>query len=385
MPGYKTHITWSSVAGVGLAGVARLVYNVPLHQAVFGGLLCSLGGVLPDIDSNNSRAYRRCIATISGTSVLLLANRLRDFNLEPEAVVITCVAVYFFITYVVGGVVQKFTVHRGMCHSIPFAIIASEIIFILSSGSMQLRLFKAASIFIGVLIHLMLDEFNSIRILDNSRSSPRYRNSNASYDYSNGYETDYGRRRSSYENQTRKKGRFQIVRIKRSFGTALKFIDYNRMGTTIAFYVIAAFLAYSAMGVPDFLAKMGSVDQVENQGRMAVERVKRSYPKQYELSVIKWVAENRLVLSPGQENNKKWLELQELLAIDQNKPETASTEVNDSNYSETQDNADQVPAEETVSLLDVINWNSMNQGGKETSSNTSTEEKRTINRINEAL
>ena len=156
--------------------------------------------------SNNSRAYRDACNNI-WTSVLLLANRLRDFNLEPEAVVITS-AVYFFITYVVGGVVQKFTV-QGYAVIVSLAIIVSEIIFILF-GSDALRLFKAASIFIGVLIHLMLDEFNSIRILDNSRSSPRYRNSNASYDYSNGYETDYGRRRSSYENQTRKKDDFKL-------------------------------------------------------------------------------------------------------------------------------------------------------------------------------
>ena len=364
MPGYQTHITWSSAAGVGLGCVAKLFYNVSVPQAVFGGVLCALGGVLPDIDSDTSKAYRRCITTISGTCVLLLASRLRDFNLEPEGVVTTCAAVYFFIVYVIGGVVKKMTVHRGMFHSIPFAVIAGELIFILSSGTTQLRLFKAASIVIGVLIHLTLDEINSVSVLDGGGSSSRYRNSNDaynSYDYnsSKGYGRSYGNRRTSY----RRKKRFQIVRIKNSFGTALKLIDYKHMSTTIIFYVVAAFLGHCAMGVQDFLADMGDVDQAEVHGRLAVERIKRIYPKQFDLSVVQWVAENRLVLSPGQEDNEKWRELEELLAIGDEKKDSGSIKKG-SQRSKAQDDA----TEEKVSLLDVINWDSMNNQEKEPSS-----------------
>ena len=355
MPGYQTHITWSSVAGVGLGCAAKLFYNVSIPQAVFGGVLCALGGVLPDIDSDTSKAYRRCITTISGTCVLLLASRLRDFNLEPEGVVTTCAAVYFFIVYVIGGVVKKMTVHRGMFHSIPFAVIAGELIFILSSGTTQLRLFKAASIVIGVLIHLTLDEINSVSVLDGGSGS-RYRNSNNaydSYDYnSSRYGKSYGSRRTSY----RRKKRFQIIRVKNSFGTALKLIDYKHMSTTIVFYVVAAFLGHCAMGVQDFLANMGDVDQAEVHGRLAVERIKRIYPKQFDLSVIQWVAENRLVLSPGQEDNEKWKELEELLAIGDEDKNAASTK-----KSAQPSNAQGDVEEEKVSLLDVINWDSMNK------------------------
>ncbi len=355
MPGYQTHITWSSAAGAGLGCFAKLFYDVSIPQAVFGGVLCALGGVLPDIDSDTSRAYKRCITTISGTCVLLLASRLRDFNLEPEGVVTTCAAVYFFIVYVIGGVVKKLTVHRGMFHSTPFAVIAAELIFILSSGTTQLRLFKSASIALGVLIHLTLDEINSFSVLDRGNSNNRYHSSNSAYDFYNDNSSKrYGSNGNRSKNYRRKK-RFQIIRVKSSFGTALKLIDYKHMSTTVMFYVVAAFLGHCAMGVQDFLANMGDVDQAEVHGRLAVERVKRYYPKQFDLSVIQWVAENHLVLSPGRENNEKWRELEELLVIGDDGKNKITSPTNSRRASE-QENSE----EEKVSLLDVINWDSMN-------------------------
>lgn len=390
MPGYKTHITWSSIAGIGLGCFAKLFYDVSIPQAVFGGVLCSLGGVLPDIDSDTSRAYERCITTISGASVLLLASRLSDFNLEPEGVVTACAAVYFFIIYVIGGIVKKLTIHRGMCHSIPFAIIAGEIIFILSSGSTQLRFFKAMAIVSGVMIHLLLDEMNSFDVGTGS--------SRKSSSYSNGYEDDYGyerysgsrngkygrwsygrnNRNSRGSSNSRKKRGIRVIRVKSSFGTALKLIDYKHLGTTIIFYVVAAFLGHCAMGVQDFLQKFGDVDQKEIQGHFAIERAKRLYPTQYDLSVVQWIAENNLVLRPGNKDNTKWNELQKMLAIGEDAAEKKrerkdgkktglfSTSKSDAKSKE---NAD----EEVVSLLDVINWNSLNKSEEEQSKSSNSQ------------
>ncbi len=361
MPGYKTHITWSSIAGVGLGSIAHLFYGVSLPQSIFAGALCSLGGVLPDVDSDTSRAYERCITTISGTCVLLLASRLRDFSLEPEGVVTTCAAVYFFIVYVIGAVVKKLTIHRGMCHSIPFAIIAGELIFILSAGDTELRLFKSFAIVLGVMIHLFLDEANSFAMGGSSSSSSRDRDD---YGYGNDYyeqDAHYGKRsRFGYSRNRRttrktKKRRFQPIRVKKSFGTAIKLIDYKHMGTTIIFYVVAAFLGHCAMGVQDFLQKMGDVDQAEIQGMLSVNRVKRLYPTQYDLSVVQWVAENNLVLTPGQDGNKKWTELEELLAIGAD----ANTEKSASKARSKSKNAPEEAPEDVVSLMDVINWNSL--------------------------
>ena len=344
MPGYNTHITWSSVAGVGLGLVARTVYNVSLPQAAFGGVLCALGGVLPDVDSDSSRAFQRCMSTVSGAFSLLLANRLSFFDIADEGVVMISAFAYFFIFYAIGGFVKKATAHRGMCHSIPFGVIAAEVIFILSAGSTQLRLFKAACIFFGVMIHLTLDELASVNLI---RESSPSRKSNSYYSNS------YGSNRSGYQKQNSSSS--GGMRIKKSFGTGLKLIDFNHMGTTIAFYVVAAILGQTAMHVQETLDNLGDTNSNAMRGVAAVDRVRAAYPMQYDLSVVKWVAENDLVLAPSSEDNKKWLELQDVLTISNKPPEGAAADAETG----------------AVSLLDVVNWDSVNEPNPENRESTS--------------
>ena len=88
--------------GIGLGFVAKSFYHVSLTQAAFGGVLCAMGGVLPDIDSDSSRAFQRCMTTIAGAASLLLANRLSFFPLEDEGVVIISALFYFFIYFIIG-------------------------------------------------------------------------------------------------------------------------------------------------------------------------------------------------------------------------------------------------------------------------------------------
>lgn len=312
MPGYKTHLTAGAVVGVGLGTAARFFYGVSIPQSIFGGVLCALGGVLPDVDSSSSRAFKRCFSTISGTFSLLLASRLNDFRLTPETIVMIGATAYFVIYYFVGSIVKKAAVHRGMCHSLVFGLIAGEIVFILSSGDVQLRLFKSAAIALGVLVHLTLDEINSVET------------------------SGSGSKR---------------VYLKKSFGTALKLIDYKHMRSTIAFYIAAALLGNVAMNVNDALARFEKKDVEKIRGKAAVDRVRLIYPTQFDLTAVQWVAENDLVLSPGTDDNAKWAQLQEMLAIGDDANDAGSAQAN--------------PDEKAVSLLDVVNWDSRNADKEE--------------------
>jgi len=324
MAGYRTHLTWSSTVGVGLGVCSKFCFGVSLPQSLLGSVLCALGGVLPDIDSDGSTAYRRCMGTIAGSVSIILASRLGDFIREPETVITASALAYVFIFYGIGSVVKRLTAHRGMCHSLPFGIIAAEIIFILSSGDTQLRLFKSFAIFLGVLVHLTLDEIYSFEV------------GKASLEHSN-----------------------KLVRVKKSFGTAIKLIDYQHMKSTICFYIAVIMLGQCAMDVQQIQAQMGDEAQEIIQGKQAVDRIKAAYPIPYDLSVVQWVAENGLILSPGQEENQKWQELQKLLAIGKANSEKFEEE---SETKETNSEAEETngEAEETqVSLLDVVNWNNL--------------------------
>ncbi|MBR4833330.1 MAG: metal-dependent hydrolase [Thermoguttaceae bacterium] len=333
MPGYQTHVGWSAGVGVGLASAAHLFYDVSLPQSIFGGALCALGGVLPDVDSDSSRSFQRCLSTIAGAFSLLLASRLRDFSLAAESVVMIGATAYFLIFYVGGKIVKACTVHRGMCHSLVFGLIAAEIVFILSSGDSELRLFKSASVFLGVLVHLTLDEIYSV-------------------------ETS-----GSRAGKSRSGGR--TIYLKNSFGTALKLIDYKHMQSTIAFYVAAFLLGNCALNVQSALARFENPEQRKAlQGKAAVDRVRLIYPTQFELSAVQWVAENGLILSPGAEDNPKWTELEAMLALgkkssDAEAPVAASDEsASSADAAQPREIVDASGRRRPVSLLDVVNWNS---------------------------
>ena len=55
MADFKTHIPASSLLGLGYGGAAFACYGVPWPSRVLAAGLCSLSGMLPDIDSGPGR------------------------------------------------------------------------------------------------------------------------------------------------------------------------------------------------------------------------------------------------------------------------------------------------------------------------------------------
>jgi hypothetical protein len=82
--------------------------------------------------------------------------------MSTESIVLAAAGVYILIRFGMGEALHRFTVHRGMFHSIPAAILFGELAFLLSSGDPALRCYKAAAVAIGCLSHLLLDELCSL-------------------------------------------------------------------------------------------------------------------------------------------------------------------------------------------------------------------------------
>src|SRR5262249_25045913 len=62
MPGFKVHITASTALGVAYGPGAFLNYDVPLPACVLAGGLCSVSGMLPDLDSGPGTPLRESVA-----------------------------------------------------------------------------------------------------------------------------------------------------------------------------------------------------------------------------------------------------------------------------------------------------------------------------------
>ena len=125
--------------------------------------LCSASGMLPDLDSSSGIPQREMLAFLSVFVPMLMLPRFQTMDLLPEHMVLATGILYLLIRFGVGGLFRRYAKHRGMWHSIPAALIAGMIAFLVSfSGSTEVRLFKSWAVVMGFLSHLVLDEIYSV-------------------------------------------------------------------------------------------------------------------------------------------------------------------------------------------------------------------------------
>jgi hypothetical protein len=164
MAAFKQHIMFSSVLGAGYAGVLAHMGMEPIHSAL-AGALCGVSGMLPDLDSDSGRPVREMFGLTAIAVPLLLSQRMLDAGVPPEGVVLLGGMIYLAIRFGVASVFKHLTVHRGMFHSIPAAIIAAEIVFLAHDCPEALgRLVLAGGTLLGFLSHLVLDELYSVDV-----------------------------------------------------------------------------------------------------------------------------------------------------------------------------------------------------------------------------
>jgi hypothetical protein len=162
MAAFRVHVTVSSILGAGYAA-ALWALGVEPTNAVLGAALCSVGGMLPDLDSGSGRPVRELFGAASVALPLLLLRRMNQAGMTPEGMVLLGGAVYLLVRFGGAWLFRRLTVHRGMFHSLPAALIVAEIVFLAHDSPDTLgRLTLAGGVFLGFLSHLVLDELSSV-------------------------------------------------------------------------------------------------------------------------------------------------------------------------------------------------------------------------------
>ena len=194
MADFKTHITVSTLLGVAYGGVGYLNYDLPPAHCLIATSLCSVSGMLPDLDSNSSVPQREMLCFVSVIVPLLMMPRFQALGLSAEQMVFVAGVLYVLIRFGIGGIFRRYTKHRGMWHSIPAAMIAGMATFLVClSTDFEIRLFKSWAVVIGFVSHLILDEI---------------------------YAVDWQGRQ---------------IRVKSSFGTALKLFSTSRWANLVTY------------------------------------------------------------------------------------------------------------------------------------------------------
>jgi membrane-bound metal-dependent hydrolase YbcI (DUF457 family) len=164
MAGFHTHITVSTLVGIGYASVGASLFHLPLSTCAIAGGLCSISGIMPDLDSDHAVPARETLSFLAAVAPMLLFYRFQFEGLATEHILLFGAPLYLLIRFGFGEML-KVSVHRGMFHSIPAAIIAGLIAYELCDTGVSFgRSFKAIGATIGYLVHLILDEIWAVEM-----------------------------------------------------------------------------------------------------------------------------------------------------------------------------------------------------------------------------
>ena len=215
MADYKTHITTSTVLGIAYGTAGHFYWHLPVETCILAGGLCSVSGMLPDLDSDSGRPVQEMTGFAAAIVPMLMLERLQGFGWSRETITLATAGIYVLVRFGVAELFKRYTVHRGMWHSIPACLVCGLMTFLIVAGQdLGIRLFKSGAVMAGFMSHLVLDELWSFSL---------------------------------------RSGR---LNIKRSFGTALKFWGRDRWANLSVYLKLGAVL-FLAVGDPMLMEHYG--------------------------------------------------------------------------------------------------------------------------------
>ena len=164
MANFHTHLnvaSFSSAVASGMMYYAGFVDKQEATLLFIGGIL---GGVLPDIDSDNStptKIMQYIFANLISFFVLF-----KYIGIYPIGNLILIWIGSFIGSFVLFYIFNKITTHRGMFHSVPagfiFWFLFSLLFYYVFHYHILMSWYFGMFIFFGYMIHLILDEVYSV-------------------------------------------------------------------------------------------------------------------------------------------------------------------------------------------------------------------------------
>lgn len=167
MANFNTHLNGAFLVS---GTLSLVVYKAGLVNDS-GFLLCAalgtVGGLLPDLDSDNSTPIKLGFGVASFVFAFALVMHWRS-ELSLIALIALWLAGYSFMRYVVFKLFTSMTVHRGVIHSVPYMAIlglgVTYFSYYVLHNPLTASWFYGLFLFSGAMVHLALDELYSVNL-----------------------------------------------------------------------------------------------------------------------------------------------------------------------------------------------------------------------------
>ena len=105
---------------------------MPWPTCALAGGLCGVAGMLPDLDSGPGVPLRESVAFAAAVVPMMLIHRFQALGMSQEMMILAGAGVYWRSASACAELLKRFTVHRGMFHSLPAAAIFGELAFLMA-------------------------------------------------------------------------------------------------------------------------------------------------------------------------------------------------------------------------------------------------------------
>ena len=165
MADFKAHTSVGTLWGLLLGTVSVISDFCSLIGGIVILFLAATSSAAPDIDSDTGRPRELVLSFLGIAIPIVLLFNISDSTSSENILAATLIS-FFLVRYILGYLLAKFTVHRGLWHSIPAAVLCSEITYLLFFDlPVKGRLLYALAVLGGFISHLFLDELYSVKVL----------------------------------------------------------------------------------------------------------------------------------------------------------------------------------------------------------------------------
>ncbi|MCF7970170.1 MAG: metal-dependent hydrolase [Methylococcaceae bacterium] len=165
MANFNTHLfIAASASSIGAATLCNANY-IDAFDIPWFIFLGTIGGLLPDIDSDNSRPLKILFTSLA-TLISMLAILAYQEQYKVQHVFIIASGTFFLVRYPILALFKRMTVHRGAFHSILCAVLFTFLttftVYYLLNTSIIFAWLSGLFIGFGFIVHLLLDELFSV-------------------------------------------------------------------------------------------------------------------------------------------------------------------------------------------------------------------------------
>ncbi len=165
MANFNTHFAVGAVASATISSTLLSMTILKPTEAVIAFAIGTFGSLMPDIDSNNSKAIGVGFTIISLLiTILFIFAKIITYSIVE--LIIMGGAIFYAIRFGLIKAFRKMSKHRGMFHSIPVALIWGLLTTLMSYNffytNRLLSWIYGFMMSFGYIVHLILDEIYSV-------------------------------------------------------------------------------------------------------------------------------------------------------------------------------------------------------------------------------